>query len=88
MGSYVMYKLRNTEETKNLRLNIAKEGPQGSHPSLLNKALFENSPINDALLRLAGCKAYENKPYPILLTLYGPISKPEKSGFHLSLYVL
>ena len=37
-GSYVMYKLRNTEETKIFRLYIAKEDPQGSHPSLLNKS--------------------------------------------------
>ena len=32
-------------------------------------------PINDALVHLAGCKAYENKLYPTLLTLYGQYSK-------------
>ena len=37
------------------------------------------APINDALVRLAGCKAYKNKPYPILLTLYGPRNQLEKS---------
>ena len=44
--------------------------------------------INDELVHLAGCKAYENKPYPFLLTLYGHYSKKpvEKKGFHLSLY--
>ena len=30
------------------------------------------APINDALVRLPGCKAYKNKPYTTLLTLYGP----------------
>ena len=33
------------------------------------------APINDTLVRLAGFKAYENKPYPTLLTLYGQYSK-------------
>ena len=33
------------------------------------------APINDAILHLAGCKAYENKPNPILLTFYGQYSK-------------
>jgi hypothetical protein len=33
------------------------------------------APINDALVYLAGCKAYANKPYPVLLTLYGQYSK-------------
>ena len=28
-----------------------------------------------ALVHLAGCKAYANKPYPILLTFYGQYSK-------------
>ena len=46
------------------------------------------APINDALVCLAGCKAYKNKLYRILLTLYDPRNQPEKSGFHLSLYVL
>ena len=30
------------------------------------------APIIDAIVRLSGCKAYENKPYTIVLTLYGP----------------
>ena len=33
------------------------------------------APINDTLVSVAGCKADENKPYPILLTLYGQYSK-------------
>ena len=36
------------------------------------------APINDEEVRLAGCKAYKNKPYPILLTLYGPRKQLEK----------
>ena len=36
------------------------------------------APINDVLIRLAGCKAYENKPYPIFLTLYGSKNQTEK----------
>ena len=46
--------------------------------------------INDALVCLASCKAYENKQYPILLALYGQYFKKPviKSGFHMSLYVL
>ena len=36
------------------------------------------APINDALVCLAGCKAYKNKLYRILLTLYDPRNHPEK----------
>ena len=45
-----------------------------------NKTRYSSriAPINDALVRLAGCKAYKNKPYPILLTLYGPRNHLEK----------
>ena len=44
-----------------------------------NKVLFENcTHINDGLVRLAGCKAYKNKLYTTLLTLYCPRNQPEK----------
>ena len=46
------------------------------------------APINDAIVRLAGCKANENKPYTIALTLYGPRNQLKKSGFRLGLYVM
>ena len=42
------------------------------------------APINDTLERLAGCKTYENKPYPISLTLYGQYSKKPAGEKRLS----
>ena len=47
------------------------------------------APKNDSLVRLASCKAYGNKQYPMWLTLYGQYSKKlvGKSGFHLSLFI-
>ena len=39
------------------------------------------APLNDVLVRLANFKAYENKPYSILMTLYGPTNHQEKVAF-------
>ena len=37
---------------------------------LLTRYSSRIAPINDALVCLAGCKAYENKPYPILIRVH------------------